>query len=794
MRLSIILSALLSLMFVAVASGQSWYSDDTSWSDESAFGSSVAIAGEDVMISEPQGFRYPGTIHVFRRSSRDGWQEVQSLQLPDGTVGDQFASVIAAEGDLLLARDSQANDGRGAVHVFRRTSDGTWTPGSVINPDTETKDAFGAAMAVAGQFVLIGAPATDENRGAVYVYRRGDDGLTPEGMLPVENLATGGMFGAAIAAEGNMAVVGAPLSNLRSGAAYVFYRNTYGEWTLATRAERDPDADLGMQFGRVVATNGRIAVAGSPMARETQGLVAVVSTEGGKTSIAELPRPALEAKPWFGSAIALTTTEMFVAAQQNNSGSGSVIRYELVDGRWMPGNDLFDGNTDARLRTGSALAVSENVLVVASTGDAYGEGSVYFLDKATNGWSSPSKSIADIAPMPRVAGEQVDCSDGDAAGYSCSDVDLVSFIPNVEMGINRGVRLNDVWGWTDPASGKEYAIIGHMEGVEFLDISDPNNPVHLGTLDRTEGSRANTWRDIKTYKNHAYIVADGAGNHGMQVFDLTQLRGLSGPPVKFTETTHYAGIHSSHNIVINEDTGFAYAVGSGSGGETCGGGLHMIDIREPANPTFIGCFADENTGRASTGYSHDSQCVVYSGPDATYRGREICFSANETAISIADVTDKANPKAISSGTYPDFAYVHQGWLSEDQTYFFQNDEGDETSGKVERTRTLIWDVRDLDDPIMINQYFAEDGATDHNLYVKGNLLYSTNNSAGLRILDVSDPVNPVEVGHFDTTPHGQNNAGFDGTWSSYPYFDSGVIVVTSRREGVFFLKKKQPDS
>ncbi|NND70027.1 MAG: choice-of-anchor B family protein, partial [Rhodothermales bacterium] len=344
---------------------------------------------------------------------------------------------------------------------------------------------------------------------------------------------------------------------------------------------------------------------------------------------------------------------------------------------------------------------------------------------------------------------------------------------------------------TDPETGKEYALIGHMEAMVILDVSDASNPVYLGTLPRTDGSPGNTWRDIKTFKDHAFIVADGSASHGIQIFDLTQLRSLQEVPVTFKETARYDGVKSVHNIVINEDTGYAYAVGSNSGGETCGGGLHMININDPQKPVFEGCFTDTTTGRNNSGATHDAQCVIYNGPDTEHRGKEICLSANGTAISIADVTDKENPVAISTGSYPRFAYVHQGWLTDDHRYYYQNDEADEISGLTEKTRTMIWDVSDLDDPIMVKEYFGPTSATDHNLYVKGNLMYQTNNASGLRVIDIGDPENPVEVGHFDTTPYGEDVAGFNGTWSSYPYFKSGNIIVTSRREGVFILKKKE---
>ncbi|MCY3487468.1 MAG: choice-of-anchor B family protein, partial [Bacteroidetes bacterium] len=330
-------------------------------------------------------------------------------------------------------------------------------------------------------------------------------------------------------------------------------------------------------------------------------------------------------------------------------------------------------------------------------------------------------------------------------------------------------------------------------GTVFIDLSTPSNPRYLGTLPRTEGSPASIWRDIKVYKDHAFIVADAAQEHGMQIFDLTQLRGLVDTPVEFEATAHYDRIHSAHNIVINEETGFAFAVGASAGGETCGGGVHMIDIREPQAPVFAGCFADETTGRRKTGYSHDAQCVIYQGPDSEYAGREICFGANETAISISDVTDKENPIAIGTGSYPGATYVHQGWLTEDHSYFFQNDELDEMHGKVDKTRTLIWDVTDLSDPIMIREFYGPTSATDHNLYIHGDLMYQANFSSGLRIIDVSSPEDPIEVGYFDTTPYGRDGPGYIGTLSSYPYFESGIIVVTSIREGVFILKKQSTD-
>ena len=121
-----------------------------------------------------------------------------------------------------------------------------------------------------------------------------------------------------------------------------------------------------------------------------------------------------------------------------------------------------------------------------------------------------------------------------------------------------------------------------------------------------------------------------------------------------------------------------------------------------------------------------------------------------------------------------------------------NDETDEVGGAVSRTRTLVWDIQELDDPVLVKEHFGTTSASDHNLYVVGDLMYQANYTSGLRILDISDPESPVEVGFFDTVPFGGDQPGFAGAWSAYPYFSSGVIVVSSIKEGLFVLRKRPP--
>ena len=376
---------------------------------------------------------------------------------------------------------------------------------------------------------------------------------------------------------------------------------------------------------------------------------------------------------------------------------------------------------------------------------------------------------SDIQTLPAVRGAFTACESGSAGPYACNAVDLLAFVPLSTFG---SAAANDLWGWTDPQTNREYALIGLYDGTGFVDVTDPVNPVYLGKLPtHTVNS---SWRDIKVYADHAFVVSEASG-HGVQVFDLTGLRNVVSPPVTFSETAHFDGVSGVHNIVINEESGFAYTVG----GATCSGGLHMIDIQNPTNPTFAGCYSGD-------GYTHDAQCVLYNGPDTEHQGREICFNSNEDTVTIVDVSDKASPIQLSRTSYPNAAYVHQGWLTDDHAFFYQDDELDGGN-----TRTLIWDVADLDNPVMPNEYFAATTSRDHNLYVDDDLVYQANYTTGLRVLDITDRLNPAEIAFFDTyTPN--DGFSFSGAWSNYPFFDSGVVIVSSIGEGLFVLQPNVP--
>ena len=367
------------------------------------------------------------------------------------------------------------------------------------------------------------------------------------------------------------------------------------------------------------------------------------------------------------------------------------------------------------------------------------------------------------------------CVGGMAGIYPCDHVDLMSFLPKAQIGGGGSEIINDIWGWTDPVTGHEWALVGRSNGTAFVDVTDPVNPIYVGNLPSHTGS--SSWRDIKTYAGYAYVVSDNNGAHGLQVFDLSQLRNVVTPPVTFSETAHYAGFGSAHNIAIDEDTGFAYAVGS----NTCSGGAHMVSLANPTAPVFAGCDSGD-------GYTHDTECVVYHGPDADWAGHEVCFAANEDTLTIVDVTNKSAPLRISRTPYAGSGYTHQGWLTEDHAHFLLDDELDEEDFG-HNTYTYIWDLADLDAPVLMGHFTHPVPAIDHNLYIKGNVAYETNYRSGLRLLDISQIASGTlsYLGYFDTYPS-SDSAAFSGTWSNYPYFASGNVIVSSIGEGLFVVR------
>jgi choice-of-anchor B domain-containing protein len=808
-RLSLATLTLALLLGLSPAQGQS----PNVAADQVSFGRTVAVGADHVFVGAPQDVNTPGRVYVYAREG-GAWTERELLEAEDGTVRDGFGAAIATDGDRLVVGAPAAN----AVYVFRSSADG-WTQAARLTP-TDSTDGFGTSLALAGDRLFVGSETTvtttdgdTTTGGAAHLFRQQDNGTWSEArVLRSADAPADAGFARTLAASGEHLLVGAP--GWDGGAVVAFQRGPDG-W-----AERQTlrAANLGQkaQFGTALAWAGDQALVGAPRALDATGAVVPFTRSDADTTWSQsgrlLPMKAGD-RAFFGMALAATETNLWVGAPgpvrmvfmyQNrakkawpwgrapSNDGGALYRFERDGDTWTGAERIAHPGTEAGDGLGATLAASESVVATGLPGDDYGAGTIALRDPAERAWTSETP----IAPTQGAAftaltGEERPCADGQVDAFSCQQVDLKSFLPTKSIGGPRGVHITDIWGWKDPQIGTEYALVGRTDGIAFVDVSTPTNPVYVGELPQTEKARINSWGDVKVYEHYAFAVADNAGDHGMQVFDLRRLRDVAADerPVTFDADALYDEVNSVHNIFVNAETDYAYLVGSSGGGKTCGGGLHMVNVEDPLNPTFEGCFTDPSTGRSGTGATHDVQCVVYEGPDANYQGREICVGSNETAISIADVTNKDSTARVATASYPDHAYVHQGWFGENQRYFYLNDELDEVQGKVDGTRTLVWDLKDLDNPQLVNEVILDQKATDHNMYVEGGRLYEANYTAGLRILDLSDPTNPTETAHFDTKPRGPNDPGFAGAWSNYPFFESGIVVVSSIDEGLFVLEK-----
>jgi choice-of-anchor B domain-containing protein len=332
----------------------------------------------------------------------------------------------------------------------------------------------------------------------------------------------------------------------------------------------------------------------------------------------------------------------------------------------------------------------------------------------------------------------------------------------------------DCWGYVSP-SGREYAIIGLSDGVAFVEVTDPGQPVVVQTF----AAVSSGWRDVKVYQDHAYWVSEGGD--GVQVVDLSQ---IDAGIVTHVGSVNDAGTDSTHNVAIDVDSGFLYRLGGGSRPVE---GMRIYSLADKAAPAFVGGW--------DARYVHDAQVVTYaSGPLA---GRQIafCFSENEAGggapgLDILDVTSKGSIDWLSNFDYSSPVFSHQGWLSPDRQHLYVNDELDEVEfGGTTTTRVL--DVGDLDAPFQAGTFTSGSTSVDHNLYTLGDLVYEANYRSGLRVFDASVPTAPVQTAWFDTYP-ADDAADFNGLWSVFPYFPSGTLVGSDIERGLFVWRLGAP--
>ena len=372
-----------------------------------------------------------------------------------------------------------------------------------------------------------------------------------------------------------------------------------------------------------------------------------------------------------------------------------------------------------------------------------------------------------VEPAVRADAYRVD--EGGVAGgiFDSEGMSLMSWLPLGEFS-QAATSGNDCWGYTSP-SGREYAIMGLNNGTGFAEVTNPGNAQFIAF----HSGPTSLWRDMKVFGHYAYVVSEGGG--GIQIFDLSQ---IDAGVVTLAGQQTAGGTAASHNVAIDEVSGYLYRCGGGSNG------LRIYDLNaDPVNPPQVGSWSDR--------YVHDAQIVTFTeGPNA---GRQIAFcfggyngGSTETGIDILDVTNKSAIVNIARLQYPQAAYCHQGWLSSDGSILFTLDEQDEINFGVS-SRIHLVDVSNLASPIYLGPSTNENPATTHNAYVVGDRLFSANYRSGVRVYDISSPSEPAEVAMFDTYP-GSDANGYNGCWSVFPYFPSGTVIASDMQRGLFVVR------
>lgn len=315
--------------------------------------------------------------------------------------------------------------------------------------------------------------------------------------------------------------------------------------------------------------------------------------------------------------------------------------------------------------------------------------------------------------------------------------------------------INDVWGYYDEITGKEYALVGADYGFSIVDVSDVANPVELHKIP----GGYSLWRDVKVWGHYAYVVDDLAGE-GLLIVNLENLPDeitydyWEGDPALGVDIT------TAHNIYIDEK-GFLYVFGAAY---TLTDGAIILDVNQtPADPIVAGAY-DER-------YIHDG----------FVRG-DTLFAAeiNDGRVSIVDVSDKSNPTVLGFTNTPNF-FSHNCWVSDDGKSMFTTDE-------VNGAYLTAYDISDVEDIQELDRIQSSPGENPapHNSFVHGNYLFTSYYRDGLTIHDITHPSNMIQVGHYDSSP--LSGGGFDGAWGTYPYLPSGAVLITDMQEGLFIVQ------
>lgn len=248
---------------------------DPAPADGDYFGFSVGLSGSllvvGAMASDADGAD-AGIAYVYNLDGAAPLVPVATLHPPNAVPGEQFGFATAISGGRVVVGAPYAGAGNeGVAYAYDLSSATPAVPvATLTHAGAASGDQFGYAVAVSGTRVLVGAPFCDVgalNAGAAYVYDLGDaQPGTPFLALANPSPSDGDAFGYAVALAGQRAVVGAPLKPLQAshpGAAFAYQLNGASP-AVPTVMLRPTDPADGDNFGAAVTLSGATALVGAP--------------------------------------------------------------------------------------------------------------------------------------------------------------------------------------------------------------------------------------------------------------------------------------------------------------------------------------------------------------------------------------------------------------------------------------------------------------------------------------------------------------------------------------------------
>ncbi len=307
-----------------------------------------------------------------------------------------------------------------------------------------------------------------------------------------------------------------------------------------------------------------------------------------------------------------------------------------------------------------------------------------------------------------------------------------------------------IWGYVDSASGNEYALICcRDEGVAIVDVN-VTPPVEVGFMPSINpGTDA---KEVQVYRHYAIVTKE---NEPLQVFDLTDVTN----PVQVS--TIIPDNNGSHTSLV--DGHFLYVQGNHGVG-----GLEIFNLINPASPFELGGYQPY--------YYHDI---------AIRRDTVYAFAIYGNGIDVINVANKNAPSLITAFNYPGSG-AHNGVISADGRYLFV---GDEIGTNGNHTR--VFDISDVTNVSLVANIIVDPLAVAHNCYLRGDLLFIAHYTEGCRVYEVSNPLSPVPVAHYDTWVPA--SYGFDGMWTAYPLLPSGKIIASDRTSGLWVFTMDDSD-